>query len=188
MAADRFVPHNELEYAQLLKWARGSRSILEIGSRYGYTLVNLAHVMEGKGRIVSIDFPGAGPWGNSDSEAYLRDNVNLLRSEGYNAHLYICDSRDQMVVNGIRFLAPFDFVFIDGDHTYEGVKADWENYGPLGKCVAFHDIVQPKPGERQELGVWRLWAEIRKDHVTQEFIAPGSKMGIGLVGPRLPTA
>lgn len=34
-----------------------------------------------------------------------------------------------------------DLLFIDGNHTYEGVKADAELYGPLTKhLVAFHDV------------------------------------------------
>jgi predicted O-methyltransferase YrrM len=39
-----------------------------------------------------------------------------------------------------------DFLFIDGDHTYEGVKQDFEMYTPLvrkGGLVAMHDIVPP---------------------------------------------
>lgn len=35
-----------------------------------------------------------------------------------------------------------DFLFIDGDHTFEGVKQDYEMYSPLvrsGGVVAFHD-------------------------------------------------
>src|SRR6202021_3047068 len=37
-----------------------------------------------------------------------------------------------------------DYLFIDGDHTYDGVKRDFEMYSPLvrsGGMIAFHDIV-----------------------------------------------
>lgn len=41
---------------------------------------------------------------------------------------------------------PLDFVYIDGDHSYEGVRADLEAYFPLireGGIIAGHDYGQP---------------------------------------------
>ncbi|MEO0196406.1 MAG: class I SAM-dependent methyltransferase [candidate division WOR-3 bacterium] len=38
-----------------------------------------------------------------------------------------------------------DFLFIEGNHSYEGVKMDFEMYFPLvrkGGIIAFHDIVK----------------------------------------------
>ena len=181
MAADKLRPHDPLEYAKLLEWATGAKSVLEIGSRYGYTLVDLAHMMDGKGTIVAIDLPGKFPWGEPGSYMDLKANVKTLIEEGYNAMLFLDDSHDFARIVETNYLGPFDFIFIDGDHTYEGARADWENYGLKGKTVVFHDIVRPKPSERQDLGVWRLWGEIKRDFKTEEFIAPDSKMGIGKV-------
>src|SRR5262245_34508081 len=87
VAADKLRPHNPQEYEKLLEWAKGAKSILEIGSRFGFTLVDLAHQMEGKGRIVSVDYPAHGDWGCSGSEEILRQNVEFLIGEGYDAWL-----------------------------------------------------------------------------------------------------
>ena len=184
MAADKLRPHNPLEYVKLLEWATGAKSVLEIGSRYGYTLVDLASVMDGKGRIVSIDLPGKFPWGESGSHVALMANVKTLKDSGYDAHLFLDDSHDFARIAEVVYLGPFDFVFIDGDHTFDGAWADWQAYGPLGKTVVFHDIVEPKPGERQDLGVWKVWRQIKADAIhekLEEFIAPDSKMGLGKV-------
>jgi predicted O-methyltransferase YrrM len=37
---------------------------------------------------------------------------------------------------------PIDFIFIDGDHSYEGLRADWEAWSPLvapDGIIALHD-------------------------------------------------
>ena len=53
---------------------------------------------------------------------------------------------------------PLDVLFIDGDHSYDGVASDFAAYGPLvrqGGLIGFHDIVaQPDTGvERGDLAV-----------------------------------
>ena len=40
----------------------------------------------------------------------------------------------------------FDLIFIDADHTYEGVKSDFNNYLPMlseGGVLGFHDVESP---------------------------------------------
>jgi len=179
MGADKRRPHNPAEYEKLLEWCKGAGSILEIGSRFGFTLVDLAHGMTGK-RIVSVDLPESEGWSFLGSEGWLRKNVLQLKEEGYDAHLFIGNSREPEITKSVTSLGPFDVVFIDGDHTYEGVSHDWKAYGHLGKMVVFHDIRPPQPPEWMGLGVWRLWDELQ--HLKHEsFIAEGSKMGIGRV-------
>lgn len=44
---------------------------------------------------------------------------------------------------------PIDLLFIDGDHSYEGVKSDYEAWSPfvkVGGVIAFHDYMKRWPG------------------------------------------
>jgi hypothetical protein len=55
---------------------------------------------------------------------------------------------------------PIDLLFVDGDHSYESVKKDYELYGPLTRhLVAFHDIFGVNPRD-PGLGVYRFWNEL----------------------------
>lgn len=177
MAADKFVPHHKDELEKLLELASQAKSILEIGSRYGHTL-NLMCRTTVKKMAVSVDLPGVFPWGE-DSESELRKAVSGLRDDGYEVHLFIGDSRDENIIKSVRNLGPFDLVLIDGDHRFEGVKTDFENYGDLGKVVVFHDIIKPKDNERQELEVWRFWESITGNK--EDFVGQNSKMGLGIL-------
>ena len=172
-------PHHAEELEYLLALAEKANSILEVGSRYGEALVMMAHRMKKKGRVVSVDLPGIYPWGCEGSENYLRNRIGNLNSEGYDAHLFLGDSKDQKIVEEVRKLGPFDLIFIDGDHRYAGVKADWENYGPMGRVIVFHDLLQHADSAKHAPEIWMLWKEIEGNK--SQFVGNNSNMGLGVV-------
>lgn len=77
-----------------------------------------------------------------------------------------------------------DFLFIDGDHTYEGVKKDFEMYSSLvrrGGLIAFHDIV-PHPLETG-CEVNKFWNEIKYFYKYIEIVRDWNQgwAGIGVL-------
>ncbi len=73
---------------------------------------------------------------------------------------------------------PIDCLFIDGDHTYDGVRQDYEMYRPLvrpGGLIAFHDIVTHPFAAYCE--VVKLWYEIKDDTAVEIIVASDPPWG-----------
>lgn len=119
--------------------AEGSQ-IVEIGSFEGRSSSILAAVADAHNlKLVCIDafipkFNGGNPVVEKVREVFYREvmdkfeNVELLEM--------ISDQAIEHIVE------PIDYIFIDGDHTFDGVWKDLNNYMPLlkdGHCVTLHD-------------------------------------------------
>jgi predicted O-methyltransferase YrrM len=166
-----------MQFPEELDWLcnkiAGANSILEIGSWDGSCLALLAKSCAPGARIRSIDLGLGGP---TVVEA-LRRTVEKLREDGYDAEVFLGNSHAQKTRTWASQSAPYDLIFIDGDHNYAGVKADWEEYRSFAKAVGFHDVCCPGP----EIGVIRLWHEIQETYDTEECCLRGNHMGIGFV-------
>lgn len=157
-------------------------SYLEIGARHGDTFYEVVRSLPKGSLCVAVDLPN-GPWGSNWSMDCLIDCVEELQKQGYNAHYVLGDSRSPEVIELVKYQGRFDAVLIDGDHRYDGVNADFSNYGD-GKIVAFHDIA----GDGLVCGenpveVPKYWNEIKDKFKHEEIINPSDDrpMGIGVI-------
>lgn len=181
----RRASQNEFELRSFidLMLARQVRSYLEIGARHGDTFFEIMTALPKGSKGVAVDLPG-GMWGTNKSRTALEEACSALRSHGYDVRCVFGDSLSAGIRQIVMVEGPYDAALIDGDHRYEGVKADWENYGRFASLVAFHDIVGEGQAEKvhgNPVEVPRLWTELKAGHEHVEFVDEGSMMGIGCI-------
>ena len=164
------------ELAPLIALLRRRRLdvVVEIGTARGGTFYAWCQLAEPEATLISIDLPG-GRYGGGYSLAEA-SSFREYGQPGQELHFIRRDSHDDdtrkhvvEILDGRRI----DFLLIDGDHTYGGVKQDFEMYAPLvapGCPIAFHDIL-PHPVD-QTCEVDRLWTEIKDDFRHIEFVDP----------------
>jgi predicted O-methyltransferase YrrM len=137
------------EFEQLLTLFRQKKpkNVLEIGSMFGGTLWHwITENEHGAKKLMAIDklvwsldtrYEDQKRGHETLWGSWTHDDQHLLIVNDYSQNPTIIQLAADYFVDGI------DFLFIDGDHRYRGVKADFEAYMPFvneGGIVAFHDI------------------------------------------------
>jgi len=155
-------------------------SYLEIGSKYGGSLWRIANALPKGSRIVSVDMP----WGNRATIPHLQACITELKRLGYDAHLLLGDSTAAEIIAQVKGLGPFDACLIDANHLLPYVTKDWQNYGPMARLVAFHDIAwQMHPGRKSKtpIEVPQFWNSIKGGYRYQEIKLEPRDNGIGVL-------
>jgi predicted O-methyltransferase YrrM len=174
------------EIIGLLEAVRALRPkrVLEIGTANGGTLFLFTRVAAEDARILSVDLPSgafggeANEWKHPLWEAFVtgRQTLRLIRADSHAPSTFETVKQD---LGG----EPIDFLMIDGDHTYDGVKQDFATYAPLvrpGGIIAFHDICKEPHGGGGE--VHRFWSEVREGRNYVELRErPDEGFGIGFI-------
>lgn len=167
------------EFARLLDIyrERKPKRVLEVGTYHGGTLYHWLQNAQPGTTVVTVDL--GSPVDNSHLyPEWVPKGVELVVIHG--------DSHDLETIQKAMEHAPYDWLFIDADHYYESVKADWEAYGPMvsdGGVVVFHDIYSD-PSAHPEIEVNRLWREIQAaGNQTAEIVLdpPHVWSGLGVV-------
>jgi predicted O-methyltransferase YrrM len=134
------------------------RVIVEVGVDYGYSLMKWAEWFP-NAEITGIDSYVYGDaeksepccrelirqWKQDQDRAFNSQMDNLLETQG-SVELWKMDSfeawRKWTETSPFRH-KKIDILHIDADHSYEGVKKDYELWGPLGNeggCILFHNV------------------------------------------------
>jgi len=179
-----YMPQEREEIEGLAKFVNDFQPevVVEIGTKFGGTFMIWCELTQGI--KISIDLV-EGIHGGVDRES--TDKRNNMFKELYPDKCFFIegDSHDKSTYTSLLNVLggkEIDFLFIDGDHTYEGVKQDYEMYSPLvkkGGYIAFHDINDTQRHRDRNVYVGKLWNELEGDKI--EFNANSDWAGIGVI-------
>jgi predicted O-methyltransferase YrrM len=174
--------------------------VLEIGTLRGGTFYVWCRYLDTAEHLVSLDLPGRGIKSRRDDllgEFAPSKRVDVVRGNSHEEGTFE-EVADAFGGEGV------DFLFIDGDHTYEGARDDFESYKRLAAddaVVAFHDIVPHAETRREckerlrehdgleerhvgvghpDWGVSELWDELSDEYETEEIVAHPKQFGKGV--------
>lgn len=170
--------------------------VVEIGSARGKSSCSLALACKenGVGKVYAIDPHMKNPWTElgttGDNEQFLRARLKEYDLEDW------CEViRDTSTNAAKTWDKTIDLIFIDGSHSYEGVKSDFDLFQPWFSekaLVIFHDStwdyasweqVQKTYQMQEELGVPRFLEELKNaGYQSITFPAPP---GITILDPRV---
>jgi predicted O-methyltransferase YrrM len=177
----------EIEPVLRLVYSLQVRTVLEIGTFNGGTLFLWTRVAAEDAEIISLDLPG-GRFGGG-YPVWRRPFYRDFALPQQRIHLLQSDSHDPKSLDRVKALLGsrrLDLLMIDGDHSYVGVKRDFEMYGSLvrpGGLIVFHDIAQHID---RDCEVRKYWLEVSQTLPAQEFVAspPQGWAGIGVLEQR----
>lgn len=161
------------------------KRILCIGSRHGYIPAVLAQACKDNG-IGHVDFVDAGfGWddkGGWTGEGYWKTKKGRNCFTNFGLQNFIT----LFVVSTLEFSkqhlqVKYDYIYIDGDHSFKGVCLDFKLFWlklKKGGFMLFHDICVKGVKPEGEYGVWKLWQKLEERLGGIKINFPGSGLGI----------
>jgi predicted O-methyltransferase YrrM len=129
------------EQQALKRHASGRRRAVEIGVYEGANTRLIADHLEASGVLYAIDpfFSGRLPicWG----EIVARSHVRRGQPAGRVEFVKMLSWEAAQQIDGT-----FDFIFVDGDHSLDGIRRDWNDWAGRvrsGGVIALHDTRVP---------------------------------------------
>ncbi len=147
--------------------------MLEIGVMRGQSTkaILLAMAKSNFGKLMSID-------GKNRAGLFVREGDFTNIKDRWQQIVGM--SHDKGTLKQAADEGPYDLLLIDGGHSYECVKLDFELYTPLvkpGRLILMHDICN------HNVGVKEFWKEIKWPKIGLEYGRAGSGVvpGMGIV-------
>jgi Methyltransferase domain len=179
--------HAHVPFAQWLVAATRPALIVELGTHNGVSYAAFCEtVLQERlaARCYAVD-----SWAGDDHAGHYDESVYTLLREFHDGRYSAFSELLRMTFDEARDVIPdgsVDLLHIDGFHSYESVRHDFEGWAPKLSprgVVLFHDINVLERG----FGVARFWAEVAARFPSFSFLH-GHGLGVLAAGPDVPPA
>jgi len=162
------------------------KNLLCIGSRYGFIPAVMAQACKDN-QCGRIDFVDAG-YGENDANHWTgkgywktNDGLNCFKNFGLEKQIkvFVQTTREFKQKHQNK---KYDYIYIDGDHSYQGVKLDFQSFWPsLNKkgYMLFHDVSVKGKLPEGNYGVYKLFTQLSKKYPSIKI--DYQKSGLGIV-------
>ena len=167
-----YTQTTEAEVQALVKYSGSALKAVEIGVFEGFTTSLLASGMPDSGILYGIDNFEKGRLGICYSKLVA---LFWLRKKSISKKVKLIEKLSSEAVDDVP--DNIDFIFIDGDHSWNGIHNDWVNWSPKikqGGIIALHDTSVPSfDTSRGALDSVRYYEEIisrNKNYILKDTV------------------
>ncbi|MDH4452069.1 MAG: class I SAM-dependent methyltransferase [Verrucomicrobiota bacterium] len=152
---DAYSQTHPEERACLCRHIAKVKAAVEIGTFMGLTAAEMARSLPADATLYCVDpYPGGG-------EPLLQIALRQIARAGAASKVRMVRADSAGAVANLP--AQVDFFFVDGDHSYEGLSADWKIVRQLlkpGGIAAFHDTARAPEAMVHSEGSIRFFEEV----------------------------
>ncbi len=171
--------HGHIPFATALVWLLRPQKLVELGTHKGDSYCAFCQTVQRLNldcKCFAVDsWEGDAHAGFYGNEVY--EELKSFHDLRYHRFSILLKMRFDDALTAFADQS-IDLLHIDGLHTYDAVKHDFERWLPKvssGGVVLFHDIHE----YGKDFGVWKFWEQIKKEYPSFEFI---HSHGIGILG------
>jgi len=164
------------EREALARYVSGASTVVEIGVFEGVNTVILSKAMRKDGKTFGIDPFFKGGMGVCYHKLITETH---LRRNKVRQHVSLIEKYSFDAVNDIP--EKVDFIFIDGDHSWEGISKDWPLYSDKlksGGIMALHDTSLIAEDRGVALDSVRYYNEVIRHDDRFEWVETVDRMNI----------